>query len=242
MYINLKEIQNSLEPKQKYAKLQPGKNHLRFVKTDGLFKHSGFHTLNGGYQICPKRTDKLPCPICEAASEAYRNSTFKNKSEDPLYKALKAADRYYWACVDRGSDRGIQILSLGSKITKSIVDTMVAWAPKDPLDPDTGNDVVITKTGSGLLTSYDFTFLPQSSPLGTPEEVEQWMSEMPDLNAECRYLSYDELEKMLKSFLVSQGTGQIITPQAVVTPSGAASFKTDKEASRIFDMLAKTNQ
>lgn len=163
-------------------------------------------TGKGGKKYWVDVDPKCPCPHCMYArgvwgwvEAAGGRDTAEGKVHHAEYSRIKAIERYYYNCMVRHYDKkgklekseGPKILSIGKTLHERIVRAVVgdpkAGTPGlgDISDPKTGRDFRIVKKLRPV-TNYPYydnsTFL-DPSPLGTDEEVAEWMGNLHDLAA-----------------------------------------------------------
>jgi len=138
------------------------------------------------------------------------------------YREIKGIERYYYNVIVRQEkdpktgeivkNTGPKILSCGKTIHAQIVRAIVGdeAAGEEPLgditNPKTGRDFKlvkkIVKGANGIeYPNYDQSKFVDPSPLGTPEEVENWIENLHDLQAIRVIKSEEELKHALKVHL-----------------------------------------
>jgi hypothetical protein len=146
------------------------------------------------------------------------------------YRELKGIERYYYNVIVRQEkdpktgetlkNVGPKILSCGKTIHAQIMRAIVGdeAAGEEPLgditSPKNGRDFKLVKKivkGSGGIEypNYDQSKFLEPNPLGTPEEVENWVENLHDLQAIRVIKTEDELKHALKVHLglISEGGG-----------------------------------
>jgi uncharacterized Zn finger protein (UPF0148 family) len=149
---------------------------------------------------------KVYCPICEYYSALWKTadkleeSGAKAEAEKVKNEArsIKPAERYYYNAIVRKmtdsennvlENQGPRILSVGKKVHKMIIRAFVGDDAEPALGDIThvknGYDFIIRKevsTGKDQYPNYDrSSFARESSPLGTPEQIEMWRANLKDL-------------------------------------------------------------
>lgn len=189
----------------KYDKLTQGKNIRRilFPKGDNnSFYSEGFvHFAIGEKKrtyTCPKTFDpRARCPICEA-SDRLRES--KDKNDKQLGDAMRARKRAYVNVINRDSDNEIDepiVLPVGATILKQLLGIICDPDYGDITDFDTGRDITIKRSGTGLNTEYDVLPKPNTSVASTTVSMEHLDNQMTDLNSLFKQSSYEELKAEL---------------------------------------------
>jgi len=211
----------------KYWKPPVGRSVIRILPPIGtmgfFFKEAGVHYIGDNHFGCPRiSTDgQLPCPICEVQDELWKSG------EKDAAKQFNVNRSFNVNIIDRGKpDSGVQIYCPGVSIFQ-------AWAAlvSDPdygdiSDPEQGFDIKIDRTGEGKNdTRYQVQCMRQPSPLGLPDEIEKWLADATDLEADATkgLLSYDEL--MLKSGVNIYFNIEAEPVKEVVKPTPAAAAK-----------------
>ena len=171
---------------------------------------SGMHYIDKETKVNCPRVNGDKCPICEAYFDIWKdiNETepkFDVKSPTPLQKALheltkksKSTSRYYYNVLDR-RDGNVKIMAQGYKVYAKIMDGQFDpdWGDGEVsvADPENGWDFKLTLKKVDGYNNYDTsTFRPKSSSLGTPDEVEELMSQRHDLSELIVEKPYEELE------------------------------------------------
>lgn len=163
-----------------------------------------------------------PCPICDYYSSLWRQidklaktghvAEADNLKEEA--RAIKPVERYYFNAIVRSmvvdgetkKNVGPRILSVG-KILYTMVLKAIFGEEGDPdsklgniTDPKAGYDFIIRKEvtpGEGFPKYERSGFARQPSPLGTPEEIGQWQTQLHDLRKLRNPKGIDVLEKEL---------------------------------------------
>ena len=165
------------------------------------------------------------CPICEYYRWLYKEVDRLEKEVGDSVAAekrraearrIKPNDRYYINVIVRqeidssGEIReniGPKVLSVGIKLYSKILRAFTGDEDynEPPLgdisDWKKGRDLLIIKEiqsdGSRKFPNYDRSKFLEPSPLGTPEEVAEWMKNVHDLSALRRITSFEELDRQL---------------------------------------------
>ena len=142
------------------------------------------------------------------------------KAQDELrnqYRELKGIERYYYNVIVRQEkdiktgetikNVGPKIYSCGKTIHGMIMRAIVGdeaageEALGDITNPKTGRDFKLVKKIVGDYPNYDQSKFVEPSPLGEPKEVDNWLSNLHDLQAIRVLKSEDELKHALKVHL-----------------------------------------
>lgn len=229
----------------KLSKLKDGRNVIRliapapgavaWVGEDGkFFRELGVHWIKpeanakpiavvGSEEICYQRVSALAAAIDMAIANAYDEDTKK------LYEEWKARKSIIVNIVNRDANDEVQTLELTPTTFGKIMDLVNLYDESgvDVLDPTVGMDLVITKTGKGLNTSYDVAAVPLApgktfKPV-TAEQINQ--AENLDDFITTNYFRGDE-QKALNAVATIAGIqipqiGKASTPTAALTSQAA---------------------
>lgn len=121
------------------------------------------------------------CPICNLVEE------FDKMGASNLARGLAARTRFLMNVLHAGELKKVEI---GGGVMKDILSYFADPDYGDISDPDTGRDIKITKTGSGLTTEYAVKVVPNSSRIVVPDNV-------PDLIKFVKYPKTDDVETEL---------------------------------------------
>ena len=165
------------------------------------------------------------CEICNYCRWLWEESEKKSPDEanrlQAQYRAIKAVERYYYNTIVRQQynsgtgemekNVGPKILSVGKTLHKMVIRGIVGDPEMDekPLgdvtNPTKGRDFKLIKTlrqsGTSSYPNYDTSKFLEECPLGTPDEVAKWLSNLHDLVALRIVKSNDELKHELKVHL-----------------------------------------
>lgn len=183
------------------------------------------------------------CPICDYYRWLYKEVDRLEAEGDSIAadkrraeaRALKANERYYFNVIVRqeiganGETKenvGPKILSVGIKLYSKIVRAFTGDDEynEPPLgdisDWKKGRDLLIIKElqsdGARKFPNYDRSKFMEPSPLGTPEQVKEWMSNLHDLNLLRRLVEDKELDRQLAIY------------RGVIEDEGDSGFNPDK--------------
>lgn len=169
------------------------------------------------------------CLLCKYYSDLWRQGeeagAAGNKDEQTrlqaMSRAVKPVERYYYNVIVRKEfdpktqqtlvNVGPKILSIGKKVHGKILTSILGdeVSGDEPLGDVThaltGRDFRIVKkmvqSGADLWPNYDSSKFLDPSPLGTPEEVENWLANLHDLVSLRHLKSEDEIKKELRIHL-----------------------------------------
>jgi hypothetical protein len=170
---------------------------------------------------------KGPCPICEYYGQLWDDIRKLGGQEaeeaKPLVikaRGIRPVERYYYNCIVRQETNeetgaieynvGPKILPVGKTIHEIII-RGITGSKEDPADkgygnvtdPINGRDFRIIKglkgTGKDAYPEYNQSkFDANTSPLGDPDQVADWLSKLHDLTTLRVCKSYDELMHQLR--------------------------------------------
>jgi len=195
-----------------------------------FYQSTRTHKVNGKSFHCPCELDKSKrwvgdCPICKYYKYLWQESEKKSADEAQAMqaqaRAIKPVERYYYNAIVRkqfNADTGAveenvgpKIWSMGKTTHKMIIRAIIGDRDLDekPLgdvtDVKSGRDFKLIKamrqSGKASYPSYGESKFLDPSPLGTPEEIEKWMSELHDLTTLRSIKPNEELKKQLKMHL-----------------------------------------
>ena len=199
------ELQNTGGNNYGFDKLESGKNVRRILPPKGdkdIFWSEGFmhYSLgaNGKTTVTCLDTFGKKCPICEYLDSIQSS---KNKEDQEMVRNCRKTKRIFIAVLNRDStdeDESPLILGIGKSVLKGITDAICDPDYGDITDFETGRDITITKSGTGLNTSYSVLPKPKetiASELYSEEELDE---KIPDLDSLFVEKSPEELEAILK--------------------------------------------
>lgn len=174
-----------------FLRLEDGETRVRvlqFVSEETgnveIFAEFKQHVIaRKNFYVCPKTYGK-PCPICEAADK------FWDAGEKDIAKDINAKDRFFFVVLHDGKQK---ILEVGSGVAKGITKYFADADYAHFTDLQTGHDVKIMKSGSGLDTEYDVIVVPKSTPVKLTAPVKD-----PALSIKAA-LGYKELQAVVAS-------------------------------------------
>jgi len=168
-----------------------------------------------------------PCPYCKMYNEEYEAAKkMSGKEAEKAKKEAKAKwkpyERYYYAVMVREEvnlktkevkkNVGPKVWAAGEKLHEMVV-TAYSGDPRFRIKPIgnvanvlTGRDLNLVKKMSKGDDGFEYPDYTKSqwldaSPLGTPEEIEKWMSNLPDLSKLRIVKPYEEMITELQKAL-----------------------------------------
>lgn len=191
-----------------YMKLQVGRNVVRILpnKTPGKmpFVRVKEHYIKvpGNDRAvvfaCPTAMAKKRCPACEKADRLRQSGNPVDR--DAAYE-LSAKMRIYANVIDRNEpESGPKILAFGKTIYERL---MTLRKDEDAggnyTDPVNGFDIIITRKGTGMDTSYEVDAHRKLTQLSANAmQAAEWIENQHDLEGRAAVRSYEELIKSLR--------------------------------------------
>lgn len=156
------------EGRNVYRFIVPKPGEVSWVGADGLFfRELGVHWIKpdlnakpiavvGSEEICYQRVSPLAAAIDMAIANAYDEDSKK------LYEEWKARRSIVCNVISRDNGNSVEVLELTPTTFSKVMDVANLYDDSgvDIFDHINGMDIVITKTGKGLNTSYDVAVVP----------------------------------------------------------------------------------
>ena len=247
MAINLDKMREKLatvrgqnRDKDSFWRPIDGDQDIRIVPTsDGdPFKEKWFHynLANSPGFLCPKRNYSDDCPVCEFASQLWRDGVENNDDESKkLAKSLFVRPRFFSPVLVRGEeDRGVRIWGYGKMAYEQLLGLVLNPEYGDITDPETGTDLILTY-GKPPGASFPQTKLQprrRSSELCeemTPESCSELLESIPELDSLFERKSTEEVGSLLDGF-VNSG---VEDPEAVSSETQKFGTKTDSPTEEV---------
>jgi hypothetical protein len=202
-----------------WFKPDEGDTDIRIVPTaDGdplreVFMHYNIEGHRAGV-MCPKRNFGDHCPICEFASQLWRDGTENNDEETKkLAKSMFVRTRYFSPVVVRGmEEQGIKVYGYGKTAYELLLGYILDPEYGDITDPQAGTDITITYTKPTRPGAYPQTNMKMrrntSSLLEDSEAIPGLLQNMPDLDGLFTRYSTDEVSAILDSMLSDDKTAE----------------------------------
>lgn len=217
--LNAKKAQLDSGNRAKTLKLKTGRNRWRVLPswrkdntkgdTEQFWHDFGQHYIKGldeagkevikTVYICTDKTFGKPCPICDTIRSAMSAATDEMKE---LIKQSTAGNRVLINVLDREGDKPneAQIGEVPPGVFAQIIAIMQEWGPTEVIDPSTGRDFIIERTGSGLNTKYSVTIAAKSE--AVPAAV---LGKLPDLDAYCEQENAADQQRALANLRSTAG-------------------------------------
>jgi len=203
----------------KFWRPEDGDQTIRIVPTaDGdPFKEMWFHyNVDRGGFLCPKRNFDDACPVCEFASQLWREGVDKDDDEcKKTAKSLFVRQRFFSPVMVRGEeDRGVRVWGYGKTAYENLLTLVLNPEYGDITDVDEGTDLTLTY-GKPAGASYPQTKLVprrQSSTLCedvTPEECAALLDSIPDFSSLFERKTPEQVQVLLDTFV----NGQVTDPE-----------------------------
>jgi len=188
--------------------------YTRLISINGRNLHCPKPLING------KWDKDTPNPIVDYYNSLWRKIDTLEKEGGKVdlveklkaeARAIKPVERYYYNVIVRSAvdkegnpqkNVGPKILSIGKTLHKQIISAIVPGTDAyigNVVDPSSGFDFVIRKqvvgSGNNAYPKYETSsFARESTPLGTPEEINKWCTSLHDLTALRRPAVLENLE------------------------------------------------
>lgn len=141
--------------------------------------HHGFKDEDAKRRALPclrYHSDKSEdCPACQAIEWAQGYGT---PAQQDLVQNAEGRPRTYYNVILRQSEfPTVQIWGSSAKIRDDILTLMEVPGYEGMLDPEAGNDIILTRTGTGMQTRYRLDPVTSPSPVG----LDGWQGKVFDL-------------------------------------------------------------
>ena len=194
-----------------------GDQDIRIVPTpDGdPFKEMWFHYNlgnNAGF-LCPKRNFSDTCPVCDFASQLWREGVDNNDDDSKkLAKSLFVRQRFFSPVMVRGEEEsGVRIWGYGKMAYENLLTLVLNPEYGDITDAETGTALTLTY-GKPPGASFPQTKLVprrRSSPLCedmTPDRCAELLDSIPEFEGLFDRKTTEQVESMLDAFVNSTVT------------------------------------
>jgi len=226
-----------------WFKPDEGDTDIRIVPTnDGdplkeMFFHYNVGEHRGGI-LCPKRNFGEHCPVCEFASQLWREGSNNNDEESKkLAKSLFVRTRYFSPVVVRSrEDEGIKVYGYGKMAYELLLGYILDPEYGDVTDIQEGTDITLTYTKPTKPGAYPQTNLKMrrnTSPLLEDQDaIPALLDGMPDFDALFERYSPEQIDAILDEQLAGDGSAESRSSE---TTKYSTNEKNDVE--RAFDEL-----
>ena len=198
-----------------------GEQSIRIVPTaDGdPFKDYWFHYNVGDNRgfLCPKRNYGDHCPVCEFASQLWREGAASDDAEaKKMAKGLFARQRFFSPVLVRGEeDQGVRVWGYGKTAYESLLGLVLNPEYGDITDPESGTDLVLTygKPAGASFPQTKLTPRRRSSVLcddavGGDDRCAELLENIPDFDNIFDRTSSDDVQAMLDEYLSNESTAE----------------------------------
>lgn len=159
-------------------------------------QHYGFSQGGRNTTIaCPETADtykgwskhKFSCPVCKFSARLKSSDSKKLKK---LGDRLRGNPQFYVNLIDRAEPKIVKVYGTNKKFMDNILD-----AEEDILDPETGRDIIIIRTGSTMKsTRYKYQIRLKQSPIG----LVNWQKKMYQLDKDViEWRTKEEIMELL---------------------------------------------
>lgn len=202
-----------------WFKPEEGDTDIRIVPTaDGdplkeLFFHYNIEGHKAGV-LCPKRNFGEECPICDFATQLWREGTDNNDEETKkLAKSLFIRTRYFSPVVVRGMEEdGVKMYGYGKTAYELLLGYILDPEYGDITDPEGGTDITITYTKPTRPGAYPQTNMKMrrnTSPLlSNSDAIPGLLNEIPDVQDLFTRHSTSDVAAILDSMMAGDSSAE----------------------------------
>jgi len=228
----LAKSQNKNSGNKNDTKWKPseGDQTIRILPTaDGdPFKEFHFHYNVGKNPgiLCPKRNYDEHCPICDFASQLWREGVDTNNDQSKnAAKKLFARKRYYSPI--------IKIWAYGKMAYENLLGYVLDPDYGDITDPETGTDIVLNYNVPGTPGSFPKTTLkPRRRPSVLCDDAiascDELLESIPDIEAQFTRHSSEEIQAIMDEFLSSDSSSEMSSSETVKYKKSSVDSTLDK--------------
>jgi len=236
--------ENKGDSSSPWFKPEEGDTDIRIVPTkDGdplkeMFFHYNVGNHKGGV-LCPKRNFGESCPICDFASQLWREGVDTNDEESKkLAKSLFVRTRYFSPVVVRGrEEEGVKVYGYGKQAYELLLGYILDPEYGDITDINEGTDIALTYTKPTKPGAFPQTNLKMrrntSSLLADKEAIPGILDRMPDFDSLFERLSTAQVDAILEEQLSGDSSAEDRSRET--TRYNAPAGKSDVD--RAFDEL-----
>jgi len=217
-----------------------GEQSIRIVPTpDGdPFKEKWFHYnlgTNPGF-LCPKRNFGDECPVCDFASQLWREGVDNDDNESKkLAKSLFVRGRFFSPVLVRGEeDKGVRVWGYGKMAYESLLSLVLNPEYGDITDPETGIDLTMVygKPPGASFPQTKLTPRRRSSSLCeemTPEKCSELLDSIPEFDSLFERKTTEDVGALLDAFV----NGGLEDPESVSSETTKYDTATSEEATSV---------
>ena len=225
-----------------WFKPDEGDQDIRIVPTpDGdPLKEMYFHYNVGEHRggiVCTKRNYGEQCPICEFASQLWREGVDQNDDESKkLAKSLFVRARYFSPVLLRGrAEEGIKGYGYGKRAYENLLGYILDPDYGDITDPLEGTDISLTYTKPTAPGAYPQTSLKMrrntSALLEDKEAIPALLDSMPDIDSLFERHTPEQIDAILDEQLAGNGSAESRSKETTKYGNGKS------DVDRAFDEL-----
>jgi len=221
MRAKLNASKNGNKPARNNTKWRPkeGDQTIRILPaSDGdPFKQFHFHYNVGKNPgiLCPKANFGEECPICNFASQLWRDGV-QNNDETAKREAKKlfVRKRFFSPILVRGEENeGVRVWSYGKMAYETLLGYVIDPDYGDITDPESGTDIVLNYNVPGTPGSFPKTILkPRRRPSVLCDDdvadCESLIQSVPDISALFERKTSDEVQAILDDFLSTDSSSE----------------------------------
>ena len=209
-----------------------GEQSIRIVPTaDGdPFKEKWFHYNlgnNPGF-LCPKRNFGEECPVCDFASQLWREGVDNDDNDSKkLAKSLFVRARFFSPVLVRGDEeKGVRIWGYGKMAYENLLTLVLNPEYGDITDPETGTDLTMIygKPPGASFPQTKLTPRRRSSELCedmTPDKCAELLDSIPEFDTLFERKTTKDVTALLDTFI----NGGLDDPESV--SSETSKYNTD---------------
>ena len=166
--------------------------------SDPIANKEGVHWINKTPYACINVMEGKVCPLCEIRKKIYAVGTDEAKE---FSSNIRVKESYRFKMIDRDDERaGVQI----GDFPKTVYKVLFNYFDKQDLDlahEEEGQDIQITKTGTGKNTEYNVMVVPKATPLSDDTaEMDEWLDAAENMEFPTReMLSPEALETLAET-------------------------------------------
>jgi len=181
-----------------------------------------------------------PDPINELIQKLKDEGT---KESYELAKKLYPKMRCYAAVVVRGEeDQGVRLWAFGKTVYQNLLNIMLDPDYGDITNIDDGHDIKITvsKQPGNKWSTTDVMPRPKNTPLGNKKNVQEWTSNIPELDDIYQMKSYEQLENIINAWLQGDDTSvpeEANTEYRKSTSSKTSTVEPNEDSKASFDKI-----
>jgi len=202
-----------------WFKPDEGDTDIRIVPaSDGdPLKEVFFHYNIEGHRsgiMCPKRNFGESCPICDFATQLWRDGTDKNDEETKkLAKSLFVRTRYFSPVVVRGMEsEGVKVYGYGKKAYEALLGYILDPEYGDITDVNEGTDITLTYTKATKPGAFPQTSLKMrrntSLLVKDKDAISGLLQNAPDIMSLFERHTPDEINAILDKMLSGDGSAE----------------------------------